>query len=212
MSESKKRDRRKELERTSVKDEASDESKFFLSNQFEEKRSYIWMEEQQEPSTRQHNPTGNKPQTSARQTKVSKGKKKYPVLNSKPPSAKPKYKKKSLKKCPFCAELIKVEAIKCRFCGEIVDITRRGSTQAHVPMVANQSASGTQKTWNPGVAAVLSLIIPGAGQLYKGEIAHGIIYFIFVPLGYLLCIPGLILHIFCIVRAASKDGRFPKLI
>ena len=45
---------------------------------------------------------------------------------------------------------------------------------------------------------------------HKGEIAQGILYFIFVAIGYsLLIIPGFILHIVCIVSAASKDSRSP---
>ena len=193
MSEFKEQNRRKELERTSAKDEASDENKILLSKQSEEKRPHIWMEEQQKPRTRQHNPTGNEPQNSAagpeceRNFKALKKQsrqtlKDWESLNRRSTSAKSKYKKhKPLKKCPFCAELIKVEAIKCRFCGEIVDITRRGSMQApHAPIAVNQSASGAQGTWNPGVAAVLSLIIPGAGQIYKGQIVTGILFLIFV--------------------------------
>lgn len=60
--------------------------------------------------------------------------------------------------------------------------------------------------WSPGVAAVLSFFIPGVGQIYKGDILSGILWLIIVPIGYfLLIVPGLILHLICIITAASGD-------
>ena len=64
--------------------------------------------------------------------------------------------------------------------------------------------STTNPTWNPGVAAVLSLLIPGAGQIYKGQIFNGLFWLVFVVIGYFaFVVPGVILHIFCIIGAAS---------
>ena len=60
--------------------------------------------------------------------------------------------------------------------------------------------------WSPGIAAVLSFFIPGLGQLYKGQILNGIAWFLFVLIGYAaLIVPGLILHIFCIIGALSGN-------
>lgn len=57
---------------------------------------------------------------------------------------------------------------------------------------------------NTGLAAVLSLIIPGAGQIYLGQTGTGLIYFFLTVVGYLfLIVPGLILHLVSIVAAAS---------
>jgi TM2 domain-containing membrane protein YozV len=56
--------------------------------------------------------------------------------------------------------------------------------------------------WDPGIAAVLSLVIPGAGQIYKGNILAGILWLPFVVGGYFLFLmPGFILHILCIFFA-----------
>ena len=61
-----------------------------------------------------------------------------------------------------------------------------------------------ERTWNPGVAAVLSFFIPGAGQIYKGQIGQGLVWLLVVIFGYAMMIfPGVILHIICIVHAAS---------
>ena len=63
-----------------------------------------------------------------------------------------------------------------------------------------------EQKWNPGIAALLSFIIPGAGQMYKGNVGSGILWFIFTMIGYfLLIVPGLILHFFCIVLAAAGN-------
>lgn len=70
------------------------------------------------------------------------------------------------------------------------------------------SALGGQvaRIWSPGVAAVLSLVIPGAGQIYKGQLGVGLLWLFFVTVGYLLMIvPGLLLHIICIATAAQGD-------
>jgi len=60
--------------------------------------------------------------------------------------------------------------------------------------------------WSPGLAAVLSFFVPGLGQLYKGQILNGIVCFFMVGLGYVaLILPGLLLHLFCIIGAASGN-------
>ena len=57
-----------------------------------------------------------------------------------------------------------------------------------------------------GVAAVLSLFIPGAGQMYKGSVGVGILWLICTVIGYLMMIvAGLILHLICICHAASME-------
>jgi len=56
------------------------------------------------------------------------------------------------------------------------------------------------------VAAVLSLVIPGAGQMYKGKMAMGLAWLVFTVLGYLtLLMPGLLLHFICIFQAAGME-------
>ncbi len=38
-----------------------------------------------------------------------------------------------------------------------------------------------QPSRNPGVAAVLSLILPGAGQVYNGDFLRAIVWFVITP-------------------------------
>jgi TM2 domain-containing membrane protein YozV len=60
--------------------------------------------------------------------------------------------------------------------------------------------------WSPGLAAVLSFFVPGLGQLYKGQILNGLVWFFLVGIGYVaLILPGLILHFFCVLGALSGN-------
>lgn len=57
---------------------------------------------------------------------------------------------------------------------------------------------------NAAAAAVLSLIVPGAGQLYAGRPVSAVTWFVLVTIGYLLLVvPGILLHVLCIASAAS---------
>ena len=52
--------------------------------------------------------------------------------------------------------------------------------------------------------ALLSLFIPGLGQLCKGQVLNAIVWFFAVMIGYVcFIIPGLVLHLLCIAGAAS---------
>jgi len=66
------------------------------------------------------------------------------------------------------------------------------------------------RRWSPALAAVLSFLVPGLGQVYKGQVVNGVVWFFLVGLGYLaLVLPGLVLHFFCIVGAASGNPWSP---
>jgi TM2 domain-containing membrane protein YozV len=78
---------------------------------------------------------------------------------------------------------------------------------ALVPISLEPLALRHNRVANPGLAAVLSLFLPGAGQLYAGRIVGALLWFMVVTAGYYMILPGLILHLFCIVSAASSAHR-----
>ncbi|MDK7374813.1 MULTISPECIES: zinc ribbon domain-containing protein [Weeksella] len=105
--------------------------------------------------------------------------------------------------CPYCAELINADAIKCKHCGEFLDNNLRESRKATTQVVMPEQPI---RKWNPGVAALLSLLIPGAGQMYKGKIGSGILWLLLVLIGYsIFIVPGIILHLICIFSASSGN-------
>ena len=102
----------------------------------------------------------------------------------------------------------------CRECGKQVSSEARTCPHCGVPQpvfvaqwVPQAPAYYGPPRKDPGVAGLLSFFIPGAGQMYKGDVGSGVAWLIAVFVGYLLFIvPGFILHIFCIVNAASRDS------
>lgn len=73
----------------------------------------------------------------------------------------------------------------------------------------------TPETHNPiehsvdnSIAALWSMMLPGLGQLMKGQIMPGIFWAVLVGFGYFAYFwPGLIIHGFCIVDAAFNKGH-----
>ena len=109
--------------------------------------------------------------------------------------------------CPECENRCSEEAPSCPKCGHPL----KPQTVIPVPLPLPQPATSQTvvvqgPAWNPGVAAVLSFFIPGLGQLYKAQVFNGLLWFFVVLVGYFFfIIPGVVLHIFCIVGAVSGD-------
>ena len=60
---------------------------------------------------------------------------------------------------------------------------------------------------SPGIAAVLSVLLPGLGQLYSGRLLAGAIWFAATGFAYwAVLVPGFIVHAFC-VWGAYRDAR-----
>ena len=60
---------------------------------------------------------------------------------------------------------------------------------------------------SPLLAALLSVWVPGAGHLYAGRVASALLWFVIVGMGYVLVLPGLVMHLFCIASAAATAQR-----
>jgi hypothetical protein len=66
---------------------------------------------------------------------------------------------------------------------------------------------------SPLIAAVLALVVPGAGHAYVGRFAAALAWFLVVTLGYLLFFPGILLHLLSAgsaARAAALESG-PRL-
>lgn len=99
-----------------------------------------------------------------------------------------------LKRCPFCAEEIQAAAIVCKHCGR--DLVAK-------PKPLFEDDEPPKPAINTGLAALLSLILPGAGQMYRGEVLGGIMFLVCTIVGYMLLIfPGIIFHGFSIYHAS----------
>jgi hypothetical protein len=115
------------------------------------------------------------------------------------------------KACRFCAESIAVDAIKCRFCNEFQDGRRIEQAPPppqpviNIQQITNTNVNGSMPRWNRAVAGFLSLILPGVGQIYKGQPFNGILWFVVVLAGYVFIIPGIILHVCCVLGAMSGN-------
>lgn len=79
----------------------------------------------------------------------------------------------------------------------------RAHTTALVPAVRPSAVPYA----SPSLAAIFSLFIPGAGHLYVGRAFAAVLWFVVVSAGYVLLLPGLILHLFSMVSAAGAATR-----
>ena len=93
------------------------------------------------------------------------------------------------KKCYFCSEIINSKAKKCKHCGEFLDPKLRD-----LPLL--------KQKWNPVTVALLSLLVPGGGHIYRGKPITGFLWLVFVAVGYRLYLfPGIFLHLISIIFA-----------
>jgi hypothetical protein len=73
-----------------------------------------------------------------------------------------------------------------------------------------------QSSWNPAIAMLLSLLIPGLGQLYRAlsgdrpiQLLNGVVWFALVACGYVFFWPGVVLHLFCVIGAGIGNNMRP---
>jgi TM2 domain-containing membrane protein YozV len=91
----------------------------------------------------------------------------------------------------------------------VYQLPGRQKITAHRAPAALMPAAPSQpyREAEPLVAALLSVLLPGAGHLYAGRIAAAVLWFLVVGIGYALIIPGLVLHLFSIASAAAAAQR-----
>ena len=63
-----------------------------------------------------------------------------------------------------------IDEVYCRNCGEIIDAQAEICPECGVRQRSPDTGAGN----DPGIAAVASLLIPGAGQIYLGHLGRGL--------------------------------------
>jgi TM2 domain-containing membrane protein YozV len=91
--------------------------------------------------------------------------------------------------CPECSTKISDKSISCVKCGYPI-----------APLIAPASSTPNTTEKNPGLAAVLSLVIPGLGQIYNGQIGIGL-FMMALTFGLYFVVIGFLVHIALIFDA-----------
>jgi len=63
---------------------------------------------------------------------------------------------------------------------------------------------------SPGIAAVLSVVLPGLGQVYAGRLGAGALWFLGTMIAYwAILVPGFLVHAICVWSAyrSADDWR-----
>ena len=62
---------------------------------------------------------------------------------------------------------------------------------------------------SPGIAAVLSVLLPGLGQVYSGRLLAGALWFLATSISYwAILVPGILVHALCIWSAYHSAKRW----
>lgn len=67
-----------------------------------------------------------------------------------------------------------------------------------------------QRPPSPGISAVLSVLLPGLGQVYSGRLLAGALWFLATGFGYwAILVPGFLIHALCVWSAyqSAKQWR-----
>ena len=66
-----------------------------------------------------------------------------------------------------------------------------------------------QRGPSPGVAAVLSVLIPGLGHVYAGRLGAGAVWFLLTSFAYwAILVPGFLFHALCVYSAYESAREF----
>ena len=78
------------------------------------------------------------------------------------------------------------------------------------PLPVRRSVRRRARGPRPGVSAVLSVIIPGLGQVYNGQLGAGLVWFLLTTFGYwAVLVPGFLFHVLSVYFAyrSAREWR-----
>lgn len=114
--------------------------------------------------------------------------------------------------CPNCGKNTP-EGKFCEHCGASVQSAQTFQQQpaAAQPAFTQQPAPPARAEKSSGLAAILSFLFTGSGQVYNGQLGRGIGFFVGALIGYMIfVIPGVIVWIYGIYDAYTTAAKMNK--